>query len=104
MSNQRTTNLGRAAILVSVIGIVLAAIPFLSSLKPSQLARELNQFKKVDVSEFENNSWQVIHLRHSKEWEAGGATHLRLGRAWLVIRDDVGLFRVFGLPTWRTAF
>ena len=96
----RSKKLGIAVAVFSIVGLLLAAVPFIGSLAPTERTRAMEVFQRVDVSDFERNTYQLIRVRPSKRWSEGSTSVVRPGRAWLVIRDDVGHFRVFGLPTW----
>ena len=101
MIDRRIKVLSAAVKLTIVIGLALAAIPFVSSLNPSELANELTTFERIDISDFPRNTHRLIQARDSQQWENEGATNMRPGRAWLVIHDNSGAFHVFGLPTWE---
>jgi len=100
MPDDRTRFLSTAVKITLVIGLLIAAIPFLGSLRPSQVANELNRFERLDITSFDRNSSRIVNIRPPKTWEEGDTTSVRPGRAWLVVRDNAGVFRVFSLPTW----
>ena len=101
MSDKRVKYLSTVVKVTLAVGIFLVAIPFFGSLRPSQVANELNHFERIDVADIDKNTSRIIQARPSKEWKEGDSTRLRPGRAWLIIRDNTGVFRVFGVPTWE---
>ncbi len=100
MADDRARFLGTGVKITLLVGLLIAAIPFAGSLRPSQNADELNHFERIDVANFDRNSSRVVDISPPKRWEEGDTTLVQPGRAWLVIRDNAGVFRVFGLPTW----
>ena len=101
MSERRTRTLGYAVVATFIVGVVIAAVPFIGSLKPSARADALVGKRRVDISDFEPNSYRLIRIEESRLERTSQSTRFHNGRSWLVIRENSGEFTVFGLPTWE---
>lgn len=99
----RTRYLGYAVIATFVVGILFVSVPFVGSLKPSEKANALVGARRLDIADFERNSYRIVHVTESRLEESSQSTTYHSGMSWLVIRDDLGQFFVYWLPMWEGA-
>ena len=86
-----------------VVGIAFVSVPFIGSLQPSARANALVGAQRLDIADFERNSYRIVRVTDSRLEESTQSTSYHSGKSWLVIRDDLGRFFVYWLPTWEGA-
>jgi hypothetical protein len=100
---KKTMVLGYAVVATLLVGVVLASVPFVGSLRPSAKAKTLAGMQRIDITDFAASSYRLITVRNRRVEESEELTRYRPGKAWLIIRDDLGRFFVYNLPTWEDA-
>ena len=85
---------------MSMLGIGAFLYPFLSSLSTEGI--NTSHLPRIKIGDIKNNEIKyIITSTSSKEEKHNGSTVYTPGSSWLVIRNDLGEFYVYRVPTWE---